>query len=137
MAWGHRSYIKGGYADDLRPETLDALVDLAAEAPLGCTFGVTVRGGAIRQVTDGATAFPGRSAPFEISADGAWDDPALDDACIEWVRRAMAITEPDAVSGRYVNEIAESGPEETRLIYGDETLARLAGIKREWDPDNV
>jgi FAD/FMN-containing dehydrogenase len=36
-----------------------------------------------------------------------------------------------------VNEIAESGPEETRAIYGDEKLARLTALKRSWDPDNV
>jgi len=137
MAWGHRSYIKGAYANDLRPETLDALVDVAAEAPVGCSFGATVQGGAIDRVPDDATAFPGRSARFEISADSSWEDPALDAACTDWVRRAMAVTERDATVGRYVNEIAESGPEETRLIYGDEILAQLAGLKRAWDPDNV
>jgi FAD/FMN-containing dehydrogenase len=49
----------------------------------------------------------------------------------------MAIVEPDAVTGRYVNEIAESGPEESRAIYGDVKLARLTALKRAWDPDNV
>jgi hypothetical protein len=49
----------------------------------------------------------------------------------------MATVEPDAVEGRYANENAEVGPEETRLIYGDGKVARLAALKRAWDPDNV
>jgi hypothetical protein len=29
------------------------------------------------------------------------------------------------------------GPEESRRIYGDAKLARLATLKQAWDPDNV
>ena len=39
--------------------------------------------------------------------------------------------------GRYCNEIGDSGPEETRAIYGDAKLERLSALKRSWDPDNV
>jgi FAD/FMN-containing dehydrogenase len=137
MAWGGRSYIKGAYADDLSVAALDILVNHAAEAPDGSSFAVTVQGGAILRVPDDATAFAGRNARFEVSADSSWQDPAMDGDCREWARQAMAIVEPDTVTGRYVNEIAESGPEETRAIYGDEKLARLTALKRSWDPHNV
>ena len=72
-----------------------------------------------------------------MSADSEWDDPAQDGLQVDWVRRAMAIVEPDAVMGRYCNEIGDSGPEETRAIYGDAKLERLRALKRAWDPDNV
>ena len=49
----------------------------------------------------------------------------------------MAFVEPDAIEGRYANENADDGPDETRSIYGDAKLARLAALKRTWDPDNV
>ncbi len=137
MGWGHRSYIAGGYADDFRPEALDALIEHAAVGPAGSSFAITVQGGAIGRVPDDAMAFTGRDARFEMSADTEWDDPALDESQRDWVRRAMAIVGPDAVTGRYVNEIAESGPEESRAIYGDAKLARLTALKRAWDPDNV
>jgi FAD/FMN-containing dehydrogenase len=137
MGPGHRSYIKGGYANDFRPQAFDAIVDHVARASDGGTFAITVQGGAVARVPDEAMAFTGRDARFEMSADSDWDDPALDDAQRAWVRQAMAIVEPDAVTGRYVNEIAESGPEETRAIYGDAKLARLTALKRAWDPDNV
>jgi FAD/FMN-containing dehydrogenase len=137
MGWGHRTYIKGAFTDDLRPETLDALVAHAAAAPGEASFSMTALGGAISRVPDDATAFAGRQASFEMSADSSWEAPAEDEVNRGWVRKAMAIVEPDAVVGRYVNEIAEFGPEETRAIYGDAKLAKLRTIKRAWDPDNV
>jgi hypothetical protein len=137
MGWGRRSYIGGGYANDLSAHVLDSLVDHAARSPDGCSLSVTAQGGAIARVGDDSTAFAGRAAAFEVSADSDWDEPALDEANRDWVRRAMEIVEPDAVVGRYVNEVAESGPDETRAIYGDAKLAWLTTLKRAWDPDNV
>ncbi len=137
MGWGRRSYIKGGYANELGRDVLDAVVEHVATAPNGCSFSATAQGGAISRVADAAMAFPGREARFEVSGDSDWDDPALDEVSVEWVRRLMDIVEPDPMMGRYVNEIAESGPEETRAIYGDAKLARLTELKRAWDPDNV
>jgi FAD/FMN-containing dehydrogenase len=137
MGWGHRSYILGGFANDFRPEAFDALVEHAARAPEGSSFAITAQGGAIGRVADDAMAFTGRDALFDMSADTAWEDPALDDTYRDWVRRAMAIVAPDAVVGRYVNEIAEVGPHASRAIYGDAKLGRLRALKRAWDPDNV
>jgi FAD/FMN-containing dehydrogenase len=137
MGWGSRSYIKGGYANDFRPEALDALVEHAAMGSAESGFGITLQGGAMGRVPDDAMAFTGRDARFEMSAASDWEDPAQDETERDWVRRAMAIVEPDAVTGRYLNEISESGPEETRAIYGDAKLARLTALKRAWDPDNV
>jgi FAD/FMN-containing dehydrogenase len=137
MGWGHRSYIMGGYANDFRPAAFDAMVEHVAHAPEASSFAITVQGGAIGRVAEDATAYTGRDARFEMSADSEWDDPALDGTHRDWVRRATAIVAPDALAGRYVNEIAESGPEESRATYGDTKLARLARLKRAWDPDNV
>jgi hypothetical protein len=127
----------GGYANGVRPEAFDAMVEHVAGAPDGASFALTVQGGAIALVADDAMAFTGRDARFEMSADSDWDDPAQDEIQLDWVRRAMAIVELDAVTGRYVNEIADTGPEHTRAIYGDAKLARLTVLKRAWDPDNV
>ena len=137
LDWGHRSFIAGFNAADVRPEALEELVDVVAGAPGEGTFSITALGGAIGRVPEDGTAYSGRAAVFDLSADDAWHDPALDDANRDWVRRAMAVVEPDATVGRYANEVSDVGPEETRLIYGDAKLARLAALKRVWDPDNV
>ncbi len=137
LGWGRRSFIQGLYADVVRPEALDALVGRVADGPAGGSFSITAQGGAIARVDDDAMAFAGRAARFDLSADSAWDGADEDDANRAWVRGAMAIVEPDAIEGRYANELSDTGPEVTRAIYGDAKLARLAGLKRTWDPGNV
>ncbi|OGO59151.1 MAG: hypothetical protein A2V85_07255, partial [Chloroflexi bacterium RBG_16_72_14] len=135
--WGHRSYINGRNADDVRPGALDELVELVATAPGEGSFSITALGGAIGRVPEEATAYAGRAAAFDVNADCSWSDPALDDANRDWVRRAMTVVEPDATLGAYANGHSEVGPKATRLIYGDAKLTRLAALKRAWDPDNV
>ena len=137
LGWGRRSFIKSLYADDLRPEALDELVAHIARGPAEASFSITAQGGAIARMDEDATAFTGRAARFDLSADSSWDDATEDELNRSWVRRAMAIVEPDATVGRYVNGNSDEGPAETRAIYGDAKLARLAQLKRAWDPDNV
>ena len=101
------------------------------------TFSVTALGGAIARVAEDATAYAGRAAAFDLSADANWSDPAEDETVIDWCRRAMAVVEPDRTLGAYPNGNSDAGPEETRRLYGDAKLARLSALKRTWDPDNV
>ncbi|HLO36260.1 MAG TPA: FAD-binding oxidoreductase [Candidatus Deferrimicrobium sp.] len=137
FAWGGRSFIKGHNANDVRPEALDELVELVAVAPGDASVSITALGGAIGRVAEDAAAYAGREAAFDLSADTSWTDPTLDEASCDWTRRAMAVLEPDATLGRYANGNGDVGPEETRRIYGDAKVARLAALKRAWDPDNV
>jgi FAD/FMN-containing dehydrogenase len=136
LGWGSRSFIKSHNADDVRPAALDELVDLMAEPGMG-TFSITALGGAIARVPEDATAFSGREAAFDLSADASWVEAADDEAAIDWCRRAMAIVEPDHRLGAYPNGNSDAGPSETRRLYGDTKLARLTALKRTWDPDNV
>jgi FAD/FMN-containing dehydrogenase len=137
LGFGHRTTIESAYADDVRPESIAAMIDHAAAASAGASFSITVQGGAIDRVEDGAMAFTGRAARYDLSADSTWDDPADDAAEVAWIDRAMAIVEPDCTLGRYVNGCTRAGPEQTRLMYGDAKLERLRALKRTWDPDNV
>ena len=137
LGFGHRSFLLGANADDIRLEALDELVELVGTAPGEGTFSATAMRGAIGRVPEDAMAYAGREAAFDLSADSGWEDPALDDANRDWVRRAMAVVEADLTLGRYANENADVGPEQTRLLYGDAKVARLAQLKRTWDPDNV
>lgn len=137
LGWGRRSFIKGLYANDIRPETLDALVEHVAMGPAEGSFSATAQGGAIGRIDEEAMAFAGRAARFDLSADVTWSDAADDEANRAWVRRAMEMVEPDAIEGRYANENADVGPAETRAIYGDAKVARLAQLKGSWDPENV
>jgi FAD/FMN-containing dehydrogenase len=137
LGWGRRSYLLGTNGHDLRPEAIDSLVELVASAPGEGSFSVTALGGAIGEVPEAATAYAGRAAAFDFSADIAWTDGTDDERCRAWTREAMTIVAPDAALGRYANGISAAGAEQTRTIYGDAKLARLADLKRAWDPDNV
>lgn len=136
FAWGSRSFIKSHNADGIRPAALDELGGLLAKPGEG-TFSITALGGAIGRVPENATAYAGRAAAFDLSADASWADPADDQRNIDWCRQAMAIVEPDRTLGAYPNGNSDAGPDETRRLYGDAKLARLAALKRTWDPDNV
>jgi FAD/FMN-containing dehydrogenase len=137
LGWGRRSFIKSLYANDVRPEALTELIGHVATGPAEGTFSITAQGGAIARVEEDAMAFAGRAARFDLSADTAWDDAEQDEVSRDWVRRAMAIVEPDATVGRYVNGNSDVGPAETRAFYGETKVARLAQLKRVWDPENV
>jgi FAD/FMN-containing dehydrogenase len=137
FAWGSRSFIKSHNGNDVRPEALDELVELVADGPGEATFSITALGGAIGRVAEDATAYAGRDAAFDLSADSSWSSPAFDEANTDWCRRAMAVVEPDRALGAYANGNSDTGPEESRRIYGDAKLARLAALKRAWDPDNL
>jgi FAD/FMN-containing dehydrogenase len=137
FAWGSWSFIKSHNGNDVRRAALDELVELVAIAPGEGTFSVTALGGAIGRVPEDATAYAGRASAFDLSADANWSDAALDEANADWCRRALAVVEPDQTLGAYANGNSDAGPEESRRIYGDAKLARLAALKREWDPDNV
>jgi FAD/FMN-containing dehydrogenase len=136
--WGHRFYMKSAFIPSLPDEVVNAAVEHALRVPPGIdgTLSAWTWGGAIADVPDEATAFTGRDASFWLSAEVRWDDPALDGEARDWGRSLIAAAAPFAVTGRYVNDVAEPG-EELRTIYGAEKYERLVALKREWDPDNV
>lgn len=137
LAWGSRTAILGGYVPDCSAAVLDAFVAHVEHIPGDSSISLTAMGGAIARTPDDAMAFTGRTVPFDVSPDTAWSDPDLDEANMGWVRKAMAIVEPDLLPGRYINELSDAGPELTRHSYGDAKLERLRTLKRAWDPTNV
>ena len=137
FAWGTRSFIKGHYANDVRSHALDALIEHQADSPDGASFSITALGGAIGRLPEDAPAYSGRSSAFDLSADSSWTDPALDDANVGWCRKAVSIVEADRALGAYANGNSDVGPDETLKIFGADKVARLADLKRTWDPDNV
>jgi FAD/FMN-containing dehydrogenase len=136
FAWGTRSFIKSRNVDDVGSDALDRIAALMAEPGDG-SFSITALGGAISRVDEDATAYAGRAAPFDVSADAGWSDAADDERNIAWCREVVSIVEPEHPIGAYSNGNADAGPDESRWIYGDAKISRLAALKRVWDPDNA
>jgi FAD/FMN-containing dehydrogenase len=138
MAWGKRFYMKGGFLAGLSDGYLDAgLESVAASPSLGCSITLWLQGGAIARIDPDAMAFTGREAPFWLGVEAEWDDPALDDAHIQWGRSTMSALQPFTAAGHYVNDMVESGEDVVRSIYGNVKYERLVNLKRTYDPDNV
>lgn len=131
---GHavRRYWKGHYFTDLPDAALEALL---AHGP-DVKAGLQAYGGAIAEVPDDDAAFSQRATRFEYVVATGWTDPAEDARRIAAARQNAALLEPYA-SGVYVNVLADDGAAGVRRAYPPAKLARLAAVKREYDPENV
>jgi FAD/FMN-containing dehydrogenase len=65
-----------------------------------------------------------------------WDDPAADEANVQWVRNYSAAISPHSQEGGYVNFLDADDANRIPANYGD-NYKRLVDIKRKYDPDNV
>jgi hypothetical protein len=84
-----RAYWKSQYLDELTDDAIDAIAARAADRPGPLTLVNTFRlGVAVHAVGPEDTAFAERSAPFMVSFDAMWSDPADDADAIAWSRSA-------------------------------------------------
>ena len=65
-----------------------------------------------------------------------WDDPAADEANIQWVRDYSDAIAPHSQEGGYVNFMFTDDENRIPANYGA-NYNRLTEIKRKYDPDNV
>jgi FAD/FMN-containing dehydrogenase len=139
MRWGHRFYMKSAFLADLSDEVIERLVAHLSSLPEGADgeFSAWTMGRAVAAVPEDATAYTGRDAAFWLAAEILWEDESLDSSCREWVRASLADVQPFAVTGRYVNDVADAGDDVVRSVYGDAKYEKLVDVKRAWDPDNV
>jgi hypothetical protein len=136
--WGKgiHAYFKATNLARLDDELVDRLCELHLAGPgPQCEIHVHQMGGAVARVADGATAFAERSMPFVLNAVTGWHDRGVGAAHREWARTVIAAAS-DASTGRaYVNFLGDE--EAARTSYSDETYARLASLKNDYDPTNV
>jgi hypothetical protein len=92
-------------------------------------------GGAIAEVGEDESAFSHRRTLVEFFAGSTWADPAEDAVRMAGARAAAKTMEPFS-SGTYVNVIADPGTDVAQAYHAAQ-LARLADLKRKWDPENV
>jgi FAD/FMN-containing dehydrogenase len=137
---GIRTYWKTAYLDDLSPEAIGAMVSSAAELsalfPLSAIH-VHHMEGATGLQPPGGSAFAHRDPRFVLNILGLWDTPGGDDTHIRWVRDSYAAALPYTSGDPYLNFLAGEGSDQVRAAYGQETFARLAALKKAYDPGNM
>jgi FAD/FMN-containing dehydrogenase len=133
---GRRNYLKSGYFDELTDEVADAVIDQAQRftSPYSL-IELYQMGGALERVPKEDSAFGERGAGFFYTAVSTWEDPADDEAALEFCRELDVAFDPIRRPGRYINFVVEGDDAALREALGDETVARLAAVKKTYDPE--
>jgi FAD binding domain/Berberine and berberine like len=134
-----RAYWKSQYLNQLTDEAIDTIAGKAGERPAPLTLvNLFHMGGAIARVGEEDTAFATRKAPYMVSIDGMWVDPAEDAANVAWVRSAWSDIAEFGTGEVYLNftglanEATQAGVDSA---FG-RNLRRLAEVKATYDPNN-
>lgn len=140
--WGTYAYEKALYLDSLSDPAIVAIGENVPKKKSPMSFAPTFAlDGKYRAKADADTAFGGgRSGGyvFNIAAHAPPGAQELYEADRTWVRNFWDAMRPHARgSGSYVNFIADAEEDRVKAAYGPEKYARLAEIKRRWDPDNA
>ncbi len=135
---GMRNYWKTVYLNGLTDEAIGTMTELYRRVPAPMTHIVLYSlGGAISRVDPEATAVSHRDARYAAIAVGMWDHADDDDVNIAWVREFADRMQPFATAGFYPNYDADAKPDQVKAAFGDAKYARLAQVKRKYDPHNV
>lgn len=129
-------YWKSNFIPALTDEVIDVMIEQFASCPSPMS-GIAVEHlhGAVTRVPVAATAFPHRRPGYNLLLAGVWSDAKTNDENIAWTKDTYRALRPLLGSGRYVNYLSDDDSSAISDAYGP-NLARLAAIKRQYDPDN-
>jgi FAD/FMN-containing dehydrogenase len=134
---GALNYWKSAFFTELSDAAIETIVDAYAQTPTSmCIFVIEHCHGEATRVDPTATAFPHRSAGFNLILLTQWRDPAQSDECIAWTRDLFDSLRPHMADGAYVNYLDADDSTRVRAAYGP-NYERLQAVKRQYDPNNV
>src|SRR5262249_31044664 len=123
---------------ELADGAITAIVEAVRRLPTDeCEVFIAHIGGAMSRVPADATAYPQRRSHFIMNVHTRWRTAEEDEKCIEWARALFRAAEPYAAGSVYVNFMPAD--EQDRVAGGAYAgnYARLAQIKRRYDPGNL
>jgi FAD/FMN-containing dehydrogenase len=128
---------RGHYLARLSDEVIDTLTSHVAGmcGPFTAAYFEPL-GGAFARVEPSATAFPHRDAAFNFHIQAGWTDPSQEDEVMGWTEGFHQAMARHATGGVYVNLLGHDEADRVSAAYGD-NYARLAELKKKWDPDNL
>jgi FAD/FMN-containing dehydrogenase len=135
---GLQWYWKGDFVTDLPDEAIDTYVAQSAEAPSElCLMHLYPIDGAVRRVGRGDTAWGARNATWSMVIAAIDSDPENAEALKRWGRGYWDAVHRYNPGGAYVNFMMDDeGDARVQASYGD-NYARLAAVKRQYDPGNL
>ena len=134
---GALNYWKANFLTTLSDDAIEILLDRYSRVPSPMTAVVLEHfHGAVTRVGASDTAFPHRSAGYNVVITGEWMNPADTDKNIQWVRETYDALKPFMASARYVNYLEADAPgDQLSEAYGP-NIARLREVKAKYDPAN-
>jgi FAD/FMN-containing dehydrogenase len=135
---GLQVYWRGHFLRELSDACIDTLIDCFSRvtSPMSALI-IEHMGGAVARVPRDATAFSHRDAPYNLAIVGRWIDASERERHVAWTRATSEAMQPYA-SGVYVNYVGfEEGADRVAAAYGADQYARLATVKRAYDPTNL
>jgi hypothetical protein len=138
---GRQNYWKSNFLRALTDDAIGAAIDhfRSVTSPTSA-MAIEQLGGAVARIAEGDSAFAHRLSPFNFLIVSSWDEPRARDAHIRWTRAAWEAMQPYAAGGVYVNylgEEADEGAARVAAAYGPRNHARLAALKKKYDPRNL
>jgi FAD/FMN-containing dehydrogenase len=91
--------------------------------------------GAPSRVAPNATAFPARTAPFDLVLISLWTNAEEDARHIKWTREFHSAMQHWSAGSVYVNSLDQDDAARVPEAYG-QNYTRLCAIKGAYDPDN-
>jgi FAD/FMN-containing dehydrogenase len=135
---GYHQYWSADYCDSMPDEAIDVFVKYGSDRPSPLTQQLLVPwGGAVARVPEGATPLSHRDVPWIAHPFATWDGAEATEENIAWARNFRRDIERYANGGVYLNFIGGEGQDRIRAAYGPENYARLAAVKRRFDPENL
>ncbi len=135
---GYRNYWSAEYLDTFPDEAVDLFCARACDmiVPSASQHVLFPQRGAVGR---GPSEYPipWRHAPWVVHPFGLWQDPADDERARRWARDIRADLKPWSSGAVYLNFIGDEGEDRVVAGFGRENYARLARVKRQYDPDNV
>lgn len=135
---GILAYWKAEYLRELDDQLIDLLIEQAGK--MGVPWAqvhIHHVGGAVNRVPAEATALGHRDAPFILNILGMWMDANETERQIAWGREFYQAVQPFATGEPYLNFMGDEGTGRIKAAYGEDKYARLAELKRKYDPHNI
>jgi hypothetical protein len=136
---GIHEYFKIDSLPELTDEAIDEIVSQADQAPSPMTQVILgPLGGEMMRIGNADMALNVPDAKWSYFCLAMWPDPADDDRNVAWARGLAEAMRPHALGSPYPNFVApDEGQGRLAEAFGPEKYARLAELKRRYDPDNL
>ena len=134
---GLQWYWKADFVSDLSDKAIDLHIKYGHQLPsMHSTMHLYPINGAAHRAGPNDTAFSYRDASFASVIVGVDPDPTNNDRIVQWAKDYWLALHPHSAGGGYINMMMDEGNDNVKAAYRD-NYARLAEIKRKYDPANL